>query len=224
MKTLLLARALASLVLVTQPAIAAAPPATWDGLVQVKSKRMQLAYLHPEADFSGYTKVLIDTPEVAFHKDWRRDYNSSHRSLSSKVSDADVQAAVSKGVTAASEIFAKAFTKAGYALVDAPGPDVLRVHVGIVNIRVTAPDQPRAGRVHTFASEAGSATLFVEASDSTTGALLGRAVDQRVAGDNPTAWRSAVTNRADFEALVQNWASASARGLTELKSRSGAKP
>ena len=224
MKPALLARTLAGLMIVAEPAFAAAPPANWDGLVRVPSKRAELAYLHPEADFRGYSKVLIDTPEVAFQKNWRRDYNSSHRDLSSKVSDAEVQEAISKGVTAAGDIFAKAFAKAGFTLVDAPGPDVLKVHVGIVNIRVTAPERQTAGRSHTFANEAGSAILFVEARDSTTGALLGRVVDQRLAGDNSTAWRTAVTNRADFRDLVHDWATASARGLTELKSRSQGKP
>jgi hypothetical protein len=216
---------LAGLIIAAAPAAAAAaPPATWDGLVQVPSKRAKLAYLQPGADFSGYTKVLIDTPEVAFEKNWRRNYNSSTRSLSSKVSDSEVERAVSQGVTAAGDIFAREFTKAGYTPVDAPGPDVLRVHVGIVNIRVSAPDRQTAGRSHTFSNEAGSATLFIEARDSTTGALLGRAVDQRLVGDNLNTWRTAVSNRGDFRALVQEWAGASARALNELKSRPAPKP
>jgi hypothetical protein len=96
----------------------------------------------------------------------------------------------------------------------------LRIHVGIINIRVTAPDRRGAGRSYTFSSEAGSATFFVEARDSTTGALLGRAVDQRIAGDDLTSWRTAVSNRGDFRDLVQNWATASVRGMNELKARS----
>lgn len=217
MKRVLLLCSLVASTIAIAPA-EAAPPATWDGLVQVPSKRVKLAYLQPGADFSGYTKVLIDTPEVAFQKDWRRDYNRSHRSLSGQVSEGEVQQAVTKGITAANDIFAEAFTKGGYTLVDAPGPDVLRIHVGIVNIRVNAPDRQQS-RSYSFAPEAGSATLFVEARDSTTNALLGRAVDQRLAGDNFNSWRTAVSNRSDFRDLVQQWAAASARALTELKSR-----
>jgi len=199
-------------------------PTSWDGLTQVPSKRLKLVYLQPGADFSGYTKVMFDAPEVAFQKNWRRDYNSSTRSPGQRVSESEIQDAISQGVTAATEIFSQAWTKGGYTIVTAPAPDALRIRVGIVNIRVTAPDQLDSGRSYSFASEAGSATLFVEAKDSMTGALLGRAVDQRLAGDNPTSWRTAVSNRADFRDLVQNWAAASVRGMNELKARSPVKP
>jgi len=140
------------------------------------------------------------------------------------VSDRDVQQAISKGVGEAHDLFAEAWTKGGYAVVDAPGPDVLRVRTGIVNIRVSAPDLPRAGRTHSFSPEAGSATLFMEARDSITGALLGRAVDSRFAGEHSPAWRTSVSNRDDFRDLVKSWADASVRGMAELKSRSPIKP
>ena len=215
---------LASILLASASAGLAKAPTSWDGLTQVPSKRLKLVYLQPGADFTGYTKVMIDAPEVAFQKNWRRDYNSSTRSPSQRVSESEIQDAISQGVAAASDIFAQAWTKGGFAVVTTPGPDVLRIRVGIVNIRVTAPEQMDAGRSYSFASEAGSATLFIEAKDSMTGALLGRAVDQRLAGDNPTSWRTAVSNRADFRDLVQNWATASVRGMNELKARSPVKP
>lgn len=224
MKRRLLTGALVGLALAAGPVGAAAPPATWDGLVQVKSKRLDLVYLQPGADFRGYTKVLIEPTEVAFAKNWQRDYNRSSRSLSSRVSDSEAQRTIDEGVTAAGDIFAKAWTKGGYAVVDAPGPDVLRVKTGIVNIAVNAPDRPSAGRSLSFAREAGRATLFVEARDSMTGALLGRAVDQRIVGDNMAALRSSVSNRGDFRYQVQNWADISVRGMTELKALSPIRP
>ena len=224
MKRRLLMGAIASLMIAAVPAGAAKPPATWDGLVQVKSKRLDHVFLQPDANFVGYTKVLIEPPEVAFEKNWARDYNRSSVSLTSRVSDRDVQKAISKGVTAAQDIFANAWTKGGYAVVQEPGPDVLRVRTGIVNIRVSAPDLPRAGRVESFAGEAGSATLFIEARDSVTGAILGRAVDSQFAGEHSHAWRTSVSNRDDFRDLVKSWAEASVRGMAELKSRSPIKP
>ena len=210
----------AILVAATGAAEAAKPPTTWDGLVQVKSKRLDLVYLQPGADFRGYTKVLIEPTEVAFAKDWQRDYNRSTRALTSRVSDSEVQDTINEAVKAADEIFAKDWTKGGYAVVSAPGPDVMRVKTGVVNIRVNAPDRPTAGRSYSFAPEAGQATLFVEARDSMTGALLGRAVDQRIVGDNMAAWRTSVSNRGDFREQVEQWADISVRGMTELKALS----
>lgn len=216
----ILANALAALLIAGSAAAPAAPPTTWDGLVSTKSKKFDLVYLQPGADFRGYTKVLIEPTEVAFHKDWQRDYNRTNRSLTSKVSDSDVQRAISKGVEAAHDIFVQAWTKGGYAVVDSPGPDVLRVTTGIMNISVNAPDKPAAGRSYSFAPEAGRATLFVEVRDSMTNALLGRVVDQRIVGDNNAAWRTSVSNRADFRYQVEQWAAASVRGMTALKSMS----
>lgn len=198
--------------------VVAKPPTNWDGLVQVKSKRLDLVYLQPGADFRGYTKVMVEPTEVAFAKNWQRDYNRGSRSLSGRVSNRDVEEAVSEGVKAAHDIFTAAWTKGGYAVVTEPGPDVLRVKTGIINITVNAPEQRTAGRSYSFSEEAGSATLFVEARDSVTGALLGRAIDQGIVGDNSTAWRTASSNRSDFREIVENWAEISVRGLTELKS------
>ena len=219
----LFAIAYAAAVLVAAP-VAAKPPTNWDGLVQVKAKRLDLVYLQPGADFRGYTKVILAPTELAFEKNWQRDQNRTSRALSSRISDSDIQNALKQGVAAADDIFADAWTKGGYTIVTEPGPDVLRVNTGIVNIRVSAPDQRTAGRSYNFAGEAGSATLFVEARDSMTGALLGRAIDQKIAGDNSTAWRTSSSNRADFRAMAERWASASVRGIDELKSLSPIQP
>jgi hypothetical protein len=200
------------------PVLAAAPPASWDGLVKVKSKKLAAVYLQPGADFTGYKRVMIDPTEVAFEKNWARDYNRGSRGLDTKVSNADVEKAVQKGAVAATDIFAKAFEKAGYPSATEAAPDVLRVRTAIVNIHVTSPDIQTAGRSNSFAGEAGEASLVIEVRDSETGALLGRGVDRRVAGDNFVQLRNSVTNRADFAALVRSWADASAKGLTELKS------
>ena len=174
----------ASLLAVAQatPALAAKPPPTWDHLVRVKSKKLEYVYLLPGADFREYRKVMIDPTELAFKKNWLRDYNNTTTGLSSRLSERDVQEAITKGSQAASEILAEAFTEGGYPVVTEPGPDVLRLRTGVVNISVSAPEVNMAGRSRSFSQEAGYATLIVEARDSVSGALLGRAVDGKVAG------------------------------------------
>lgn len=157
--------AIAGASMLAGPAVFAKPPTNWDGLVQVKSKRFDLVYLQPGADLRGYTKVLVEPTEIAFAKNWQRDYNRSSRALSTRVSDRDVQEAITDGVRAANDIFTDAWTKGGYVVVTVPGPDVLRIKTGIVNITVNAPDRPTAGRSYSFSGEAGFATLFVEARD-----------------------------------------------------------
>ncbi len=205
------------LVLLAGPAVKAKPPDTWDGLTRVKSRQMDVVYLQPGADFRNYTKVMLDPTEVAFHKNWRQSHNSRNRSLASMVSERDVQTAITKGVAASNDIFAEAWTKGGYVVVTEPGPDVLRIKTGVVNIRVNAPETNMSSRSVTFAPEAGDAVFFVEARDSLSGALLGRAVDQEFAGSQLQSWRTSMSNRADFRDLVETWAKDAVRGVDELK-------
>lgn len=195
-------------------------PATWDGLVQVKSKKLNLAYLLPHADFRAYSKVMFDKPEVAFSKNWQRDFNRSTMTLSGRISDKDVRDAVTQAETSLSKIFPERFTQEGYQVVTQPGPDVLRLGVAIVNLEVNSPERDIPGRSSSFAVDAGEATFAIEARDSLTGQLLGRAIDRREAGDGPTYRRTYSSNLADFEALFDTWARIAARGLTDLKAAS----
>jgi len=219
MRTVGLIVAALALAVGASPATAKAP-ATWDGLVQVKSKKLALAYLLPHADFRAYSKVMFDKPEVVFSKNWQRDFNRSAMTLSGRISDKDVRDAVTQAEASLSKIFPQRFTEDGYQVVTEAGPDVLRLGVAIVNLEVNAPERDIPGRSSSYAVDAGEATFAIEARDSLTGQLLGRAVDRREAGEGPNYRRSYSSNLADFEALFDTWARIAARGLTELKAAS----
>jgi len=195
-------------------------PATWDGLVQVKSKKLALAYLLPSADFRAYSKVMFDPPEVAFSKNWQRDYNRSTMTLGSRISDKDIKEAVDQAKQSLAQIFPDRFAKEGYQVSAEPGPDVLRLSLAIIDLTVAAPEQNLPGRSRTYSVDAGEATFAIEARDSLTGQLLGRAVDRREAGEGPNYRRTYSSNIADFEALFDTWARIAARGLNELKAMS----
>jgi hypothetical protein len=204
------------------PALAAKAkaPTEWDGLVRRPSKRMEFVYLAPGADFREYSKVIFDPTELAFRKNWLRDYNSTAVGLSGRVSEKELQDVIAKGQKAADEILAEAFTEGGFPVASEAGPDVLRLRMGVVNISVTAPEVNMAARSRTYAEEAGYATLIIEARDSVSGALLGRAVDSKVAGDNSMLIRNRMTNRSDFRSIMKRWATGAVKGLTELKGQS----
>jgi len=72
-----------------------------------------------------------------------------------------------------SEVYAGAFAKAGYEIVTAPGPNVLRIPAAVTNLTVTAPDTLQAGRVTRYSRDAGQATLLLEVRVSLSGALMG---------------------------------------------------
>jgi len=210
----------AVLLLALGSAAASDAPESWDGLVQVKPKRMDAAYLLPGADFRQYTKLMIDPTQVAFQKDWQKRINDSRR-LSDRVDDEQAQKILAAARTNFDDVFVEEFTKAGYTIVKQPGPDVLRVSTAVVNLYVNAPDTMSAGRSYSFTTEAGEATLVLEVRDSLTNALMGRALDRReTQGGAGTQLTTSVTNQVEFRALFRQWASIAAKGLEELKSHS----
>ncbi|MDX3885403.1 MULTISPECIES: DUF3313 family protein [Sphingomonas] len=202
------------------PSSAAKPPDTWDNLHKIHSKKMDYVYLLPGADFRTYTKVMLDPTEVAFEKNWLRDYNNSSVAMTMRLSDSDAQRILSQVQTGFHDILSKAYAKGGYQVVNAPGPDVLRLRTAVINLSVTAPDTMPAGRVRTFSRDAGGATLVLEARDSLSGAVLGRAVDSRDIGDSMPYFRNSVTNRGAFSDVFDRWAKISVDGLGELKAQS----
>lgn len=190
-----------------------------DGLAAVDAKHMDQAYVLPGADFRPFTAILLDPVDATFAKDWQRAYNSHASTSGQRISDEDAARVLEEVRAGAAEQFAKAFAKAGYRMTDRPGPDVLRLRVAISDIRVTAPNTLTAGRSRTYAREAGSAALKLEALDSVTGKLLGRATDSRDIGDTgQMLWvRNSVTNRADFERALTAWANVGVKALGDLK-------
>ena len=188
----------------------------WEGLVRVKSDKIELVYLAPEADFRAYTQVLLDPSEMAMQKNWLRDQRRESSSLGGQATERDITRALERGSKQFDTYFAEAFTKAGFTIATAAGPDVVRIRSGVVDIDVFAPDV-NASRNRTYTEEAGAGTLVVEVRDSVTNALLGRAIERRLAGDNGPWMRTSASNRADFDRLFRRWAETSAEGLVELK-------
>jgi hypothetical protein len=211
---------LASLI-ATGLALAKDVPDNWDGLVRVKSKRMDAAFVAPGADFRAYTKVMLDPTYVAFRKNWLRDVNDSTTGVSRDVSDEQAQKILEKAKTGFTEVFTKEFQKAGITVVTAPAADVLRLSPAVIDLYINAPDTMSAGMSRTYTMEAGEATVVLEARDSVTNALLGRAVDRReTQGTGVATITSSVTNIAEFERLFSQWAKIVIKGFGELKALS----
>ena len=162
---------------------------------------------------------MLDPTEVAFRKNWVRDYNQSSGTISRRVTQDDIDRVSEEVSSGFGDILAEEYQKAGYQVVQSPGPDVLRVRTGVIDLAVNSPDIRSSGRTYSASWEAGEATLVVEARDSQSGALLGRALDRRLAGDTQPYLRNSVTNRADFKVLFRKWAKASIAGPEPAQGR-----
>ena len=221
-----LGRPLASCLIVAflaaaQPLAAAATgelPATLEGLVKVPSKRLGAVYLLPGEDFKGYTRIMIDPVQVSFKKGWMKDINYS-RGVSRKISESDAQKIAEAMRSGFEDIFAGAFKAKGYEIVTAPAPDVLRLSPVVANVYINAPDpMGGTGITRTYTIEAGEATLALTARDSTTGALLGVAIDRSTTRSATRATiTSTVSNRGEFEDLFRYWANVCVNGFEQIK-------
>jgi uncharacterized protein DUF3313 len=218
MRARFIALALAAAFLALTAAEGARSPTEWDGLVRAEGKRVDLLYLRPGASLAGYSKVMLDPPLVAYDKQWRRDYDRAVTGHFARLTDKEIRTRLDDAQQMLSTAYGNALAAAGYQIATAPDADVLRLSIAVLNVRITAPDVDSAPPMTVVSKDIGSATLVIEARDSLTGQLLGRAVDQELLRDSVPLPRTDASNRGDFKDLFKEWAKLSARGLAELKS------
>src|SRR4030095_890623 len=189
-----------------------------DGLVPVKPRQMELAWLRPGVDFRPYTKIIVDRTQVAFQPGWLKDYNLN--APLNQVSPDDAAKILAAAQTNFDDIFKDAFTKAGFPVVATTGPDVLRVNSGILDLMLNAPKGQGTGFATVWVITAGEAALIVEVRDTVTNALLGRVADREATQELGRQLASNATNLYDFRLLFQHWAGVSVRALAEVKAAS----
>jgi hypothetical protein len=80
-----------AMILAVASAMAEDMPESWDGLVQVKPKRVDEVFVLPGADLRRYSKVMLDPTEVAFRKDWVKYINQTRRDVSRHVTEDDAK-------------------------------------------------------------------------------------------------------------------------------------
>ena len=199
------------------------PPAVSDdGLHLQKSTKSRLVYAKPGTTWSQYQKVAILECFVDFDKNWQREYNADRVSLSSKVSDSDMNRIKKELAAEFKKVFTKELQgKGGYQVVDSAGPDVLVVRPAIVKLRVTAPDLMTPGISTTVVRSAGSMSLYLELWDSTTNTILARVMDaQEDSGFGSTGQRAnRVTNAMAADRILEQWAEDLHKGLDAARAR-----
>ena len=199
-------------------ALAAEPPSEIDGLERVEHKHLDHVYVLPGASLSGYRRIRLDPVDVSFDENW--DPNRSERSVQRRLSASDIENIRSTVATEFGKTLTKELQDAGYALVNEDAPDVLRVTPMIVNLYVTAPERPSAGRSRTFVASSGHMTLVIALRDSVSGQFLARAVDTQQGRDTGNFQISnSVTNLGDARSAFSKWAGVLVEGLEDTNAR-----
>ncbi len=179
---------------------------SFDGLERIEASNVAVAYIDPEADFSAFQRVMILDPYVAFRSNWQRDQN---RSRSRNIRASDMERIKADVASLFKEVFIERLeADDGFEVVDVADYDVLLLRAAIIDLDISAPDRPTAGRSRTFSASTGAATLYIELFDSVNGAIIGRAADRQAArrAGGRVSWSSGVTNTAEARRMFGRWA------------------
>ena len=189
-----------------------------DGLHRVDNSKMQLAYVKPDVDLSGYTKIMLDPVSIAYKKEPRGTGRLRAAHHESNFALTPQQTERMKGLFQESAVNALTSDN-GYQIVSQPGPDVLRVRCALIDLVITVPTQEPVGRSRTFAESYGVVTLVVELRDSETGEIFARVADRKEPGSNigmTEVSRVAVTS--DLKRLFKFWSGYLRKGVDKIRS------
>ncbi len=198
------------------PTIQTGPEAelSFDGLHKVDNSQADVAWARPDFDISGYTKIWPLGAGIEYRQVKNRGRTSMDRSRGGPYFIDDKSRAQFEELVG--KVFREELEKIEkYELVDEPGPDVLMVRGGLLDVTSYVPPDPVGGRSVVFLSSVGEATLVLELRDSETGTILARSIDRRAAETiGGTFTRSnSVTNSAEARRLIRFWATRLREGL-----------
>jgi hypothetical protein len=198
------------------------PEISHDGLHLEPDADVALLYVKPGADFSVYEEFLMLDAYVAFKKNWQRNTKVAGRRVSNK----DMEKIKGEAAELLYESFKKELDEVGgYKFVEKAGDKVMILRPALIDLEITAPDIPVAGRVTSYVASAGAATLYLELYDSVSGEILARLVDRRAMADYGTArWANSVSNRADANRMFRRWAKKLRQAMDEQRVDAGLQP
>ncbi|MGH8595540.1 MAG: DUF3313 family protein [Gammaproteobacteria bacterium] len=181
---------------------------TYDGLAKVNNPAAGVAWMRPDFSLAGYTKVMPRGAGI--------EYRPIERSASNRQFPlTDKQKARLRQIVG--DAFKAELAKSQkFQLVTEPGPDVLTVWGGLIDVVSFVPPD-RLGNSDIYLRNVGEATLVLELRDSESNTPLVRVLDRRAAGQSGPAIResNSVTNWSEVQRIARIWATALRTRLDE---------
>ena len=183
---------------------------TADGLTRLDRTVMDAVWARTDLDFTGINKVRFQGLGVEYRNvdgpySGRAGTGSSTMSTRNQTEfqlDEATRALFEEEIRGAfldeinrSEVF---------TVVDHAGPDVLDIHVGLLDVVSRVPPET-VGRSRIFIDRVGEATLVLEVRDSVSNTALMRAVDRRAAETSTMTESTPPRNRAEVRRLGRRW-------------------
>lgn len=194
---------------------------THDGLTRLDKTVLDVVWARTDIDLTGYSKIMLEGVGIEFRQ-VDGPYSGMAGTTSIRNSSRTEFQLDEKTKTAVKEEISGAFVEElsqsdKYEIADAPGPDVLLLRAGLLDVVSRVPPTPM-GRSTIYLDSVGDATLVLELRDSTSEAILVRAVDRRAA-ERPTGsvvQSNSASNRAEIRRLGRRWASIIRGGIETL--------
>jgi hypothetical protein len=186
---------------------------SFDGLQRVPSRDVEILFVKPGATLAQYRRVALLDCYVAFRKNWQRD-----RAPGTGVGTREMDRIKSDLADEFRKVFTAELQKGGYEMATRGDEDVLILRPAIIDLDVTAPNSMAPGRQRTFATSAGSMTLYLEVYDGASGEILARVVDPQAGRDSGMIeWQTSVTNRAEADRIIGKWAALTRAALDRAR-------
>ena len=198
------------------------PEVSHDGLHLMKGTKLKAVYMKPGANLDEYDKVALLSCYVAFKKNWQRNYNDESISLTDRITDQDMKKIRDKLAAEFNKVFTEVLTKGGHEMVTESGSGVLIIQPAIINLEVTAPDTMSPGEAN-FSASAGQMTLYMQLHDGKTGDIIARVIDPEAVGNDFFQVRNSVTNMADADLVLRQWATVLNGQLESVSAASSSK-
>jgi len=177
---------------------------TYDGLAQVKNAKVSSAWMRPGFSLAGYTKIMLQGAGIEYRpvKQVNRAASTSGTTQFPLTDEQKERLRTVVGDAFRAEL---AQTQK-FQLVDQPGPGVLLIWGGLVDVVSYVPPDS-IGRGNIYLNSVGEATLVIEIRDSQSNAVLVRIADRRAAQSSGVALPSnSVTNWSEVQQLARTWA------------------
>ncbi len=182
---------------------------TYDGLAKVEDRKALDAWMRPDFSLTGYTKIMLVGAGIEYRPVKQPVSRTAVRSAAVTEFPLTLQQKA-RLRSIVSDAFKNELAQSKrFQLVDQPGPDVVTIWGGLVDVVSHVPPTP-TGRSSIYLTSVGQATLVVELRDSESNAVLLRVIDRRaaqLAQSTPPAMRSSsVANWSEVKRLARRWA------------------
>ena len=183
---------------------------TYDGLHRVDRSVMDMAWVKPDLDLTGYTKLMLASGGISY----REVDGPVNRRTDTEFPISD-EAKERFQQIVREEFIEELEQLHRYEITDQPGRDVLVLVGAIIDVVSRVPPEP-VGRSSIYLSAAGDATMVLELRDSMSNEVLARGADRRAAEATFPGPANSVTVWSDVRRLAKTWARLLRTRLEEL--------